>query len=68
MFKKLLGSVAILFGITIIGWVGFNLFVEKQDAAKGRRKPIVPILFSCAMIYTGTKWMKGDQGSEANDQ
>ena len=52
----MLGIIVILLGITILGWVGFNLFVEKQEAAKGR-KPFAPIVLSCVMIFTGRKWL-----------
>ena len=58
MLKKIIGAIEILFGLVILGWVGYNYIIEMQPATKGLN-PIVALLFSSAAIYTGINWVAG---------
>jgi hypothetical protein len=53
--KKLGGFVLILLGVGLLGWLGYNFFIEMQPVAEGR-SPIPPLIFSAALIGVGTKW------------
>lgn len=58
MLKKILGAIDLLFGIVILGWVGYNYLIEMQPAARGFN-PIVALSFASGAIYFGLKWLTG---------
>lgn len=58
MIKKVLGVLVISIGASILVWIGYNYLIEMQPEFKGRN-PIGPLLFSCAAIFVGSKWIFG---------
>ena len=61
--KKLLGIIALLIGVGLLAWIAYNLFVEMQPEAKGRRV-IGPVIFAIASIGMGIKWLIGKKKAE----
>jgi len=57
MIKRILGTLAFLLGAAILGWVGYNYFIEMQPQAKGRN-PIPALVFSTLAILLGLSWMR----------
>jgi hypothetical protein len=49
---KALGLILILLGAALLGWVAYNLFVERLPETKGR-DPFGPIKFGVLMIGAG---------------
>lgn len=58
MLKRIMGGVVLLFGLTVGGWLVYNLVVGVQPEARGRN-PITPLLFTADAVYVGVKWMRG---------
>lgn len=58
--NRMLGSLALFMGITIIGWVVYNQFHPTEEFRRNNRS-IVQLLGPIAMIYVGWKWLT-DQG------
>lgn len=52
--KILWGTLSLLLGLTLLGWICYNYFIEMQPSAEGRN-PLVPVLFSGALIFVGVK-------------
>ena len=48
--------VACLFGLTLLGWIGYNLFIERLPATQGRN-PLPAVILSFACLGVGYKWM-----------
>ena len=57
MIKRIAGVFVLLLGLVLLCWVGYNLLVEMQPAARGRN-PLPAILFSLAFLYVGQKWIR----------
>ena len=57
--KRVLGVIVLLFGVTIGGWIIYNLVAGIQPEARGR-SPVPAVLFAAAAIYVGIKWIRGD--------
>jgi hypothetical protein len=55
--KKILGALVALMGLGLATWVAYNLFIDMQPEAEGK-KPLIPILLSIGMLYVGVKWMR----------
>jgi len=57
--KKIFGWILIFFGLGMLTWVGYNLFIEMLPAAEGK-SPIYPIVIGILFIYAGIKrvWVK----------
>jgi len=54
--KFLAGLFLFLCGAGILGWIGYNLFVEMQPEAEGRRI-VSPLLFSTTLVIVGGSLM-----------
>ena len=54
---KISGLFAILSGIAILTWIGYNVFIEWQPQAKGN--PFLSSLVSVLLINVGTIWLRG---------
>ncbi len=61
--RRILGIVCLVIGISLLGWVAYNLFVELQPEAEGR-SPYSAIMFSAVMIYIGLQWIRNHTISE----
>jgi hypothetical protein len=57
MIKRILGVILFLMGLTLLCWVGYNLFIERLPEAEGRN-PIPAILFTIGLLYVGQKWIR----------
>lgn len=57
MFSKFLGVIFFLFGLMLLGWVGYNLFVQRQPEFTG--SPIRGLLFGGAAVVLGLNRMMG---------
>jgi len=55
--KKVFGFLSFLLGVLLLLWIGYNLFIQMQPEAEGRN-PIIALLVSGGLIYTGVKWIK----------
>lgn len=42
----------VVLGVVLLGWIGYNLFVEMQPTAEGL-SPIAPTIFALALIVGG---------------
>jgi len=58
--KRVFGFIIFLMGLTLAGWVGYNLLIERLPATKGR-SPLPAILVAAAFLFVGFRWMKGRQ-------
>ena len=58
MIRKFLGLLIALFGVTLAGWIAYNLFIERLPAAQGR-SPILPALLAIGCLFVGWSWMGG---------
>ena len=52
--KRLIGVIALLMGLSLFAWLGYNLFIEMQPEAEGR-SPIPAALLASAFIFVGAK-------------
>jgi len=57
MLRKIAGGLMLLLGVALIGWVGFNLFIEMQPEAQ-EHSAIPPLLVSAGLIFVGQKWIR----------
>jgi hypothetical protein len=58
LMGKLWAVFLILFGLTLLGWIGYNLFVEMQPEARGKN-PIIPTILGIGALALGiSKLMK----------
>jgi len=55
--KKVLGVVVLLMGLSVGGFVLYNVAIEMLPEARGK-SPAVPILFSIGALYVGQKWIR----------
>jgi hypothetical protein len=62
MIRKFLGLLIALFGAVLVGWIAYNLFIERLPAAQGRN-PIPAALVAAGCLFVGWKWM-GDQDAD----
>ena len=58
--RKLFGVLAILMGVTLVGWIGYNLFhpTPEYRAAADHRAPFGPLILGGLMIGCGIKWLR----------
>lgn len=55
--KKIAGVLMLLMAVVLLGWIGYNLFIETLPEAEGRN-PIWALTFSAGLIYVGQKWVR----------
>jgi len=53
MLKRTAGAAMIVFGIVLIGWVGYRLLFERSEGGRG---PFGAIGFSAGLLIVGWKW------------
>ncbi len=53
--KRLIGVIALLMGLSLFAWLGYNLFIEMQPEAEGR-SPIPASLLASAFVFVGARW------------
>lgn len=58
MVKRIAGVFVLLLGLVLLCWVGYNLLVRVQPAARGVN-PLTALLFSFVFLYVGQKWIRG---------
>lgn len=58
MMRRIAGAGMILMGVGLLGWVGYNLFIERLPATQGR-SPVPALVFSAGLLYVGVTWVKG---------
>ena len=63
IFLRIIGFLAFLLGVTIVLWIGYNVFIEWQPEAKGN--PILSFAVSILMMNVGILWMQGKTLQEA---
>jgi hypothetical protein len=59
--RRGVGVLVFLTGLGLLGWILYNLFIERLPEAQGR-SPVVPLLVSAAFLYVGFRWMRGQSG------
>ena len=52
LFKYSWSGLVIVFGIGLLGWIGYNHLIEMQPEAQGQ-DPLIPLVFAIGMIATG---------------
>ena len=52
--KRVFGVIALVMGLGLFAWLGYNLFIEMQPEAEGR-SPIPAALLASAFIFGGAK-------------
>lgn len=57
MFSRFLGVIFFLFGLMLLGWVGYNFLIQKQPEFTG--SPIRAVLFGSAAVILGINRMMG---------
>ncbi|GEM_PF-2471903 len=56
--RRIAGVFVLLLAAVLLGWIGYNLFVESMPEARG--KSLLPaLLFVAALIYVGIRWIRG---------
>ena len=58
MMKRVGGGIMLFLGVVLLGWIGYNLFIEMQPQAQGR-SPIGPSLFALTLTGVGFQWVRG---------
>jgi hypothetical protein len=56
IIKRVFGALILLFGLALLGWIAYNLFVEMQPEARGR-SPLPALILSAGAIYVGARWL-----------
>ena len=54
---RLIGLLAIIFGVAILFWIGYNIFIAWQPEAKGN--PIISSTVAILLINVGVIWLQG---------
>ena len=54
--KRVFGAFILLFGLALLGWIAYNLFVQMQPEARGRN-PLPALVFSAGAIFIGARWL-----------
>lgn len=57
MMKKFLGVIALVLGLGLGTWIGYNYLVEMQPEARGRN-PVPAMLLTAGFLYQGRKWLR----------
>jgi len=57
MRYKINGYLGIAFGVAMLGWIGYNYFIEMLPAAKGKN-PIGALALAGLSLYYGVKYLK----------
>lgn len=58
MFKRIAGAFMLALGALLAFWIAYNLLIERQPEAEGT-SPLPAIIFSGALFYVGTMWVRG---------
>lgn len=61
------GGFLILFGTILLGWVAYNLLVERQPQTEGR-SPYPAIALGGAAIWIGIARVRGHRPEEADEE
>jgi hypothetical protein len=56
ILKRICGGFLLLIGLALLGWIAYNLFVERLPQAKGR-SPLLALVLSAGAIYVGGSWL-----------
>ncbi len=67
MFKRVIGGLMLLLGVIQLGWIGYNVLIERLPETQGR-SPILPTLFGIGLLYVGFTWVKGKPDEEGGKQ
>ena len=57
VFRLVFGVLALVTGLGILVWVGYNLLVQRQPEFTGFRSVALPM----AMVALGWKWLRGSR-------
>jgi len=57
MRNKINGFLGIFMGLGLLGWIGYNYFIEMLPAAEGKN-PVVPLIVACVSLYLGVKYLR----------
>jgi len=58
MIRRIGGAFTLLVGLSLMGWIFYNLFIHRMPETEGR--PIVgPIGVTVLLIYVGSRWIMG---------
>jgi len=58
--RRIFGVIICTFGLTLAGWVAYNLFIERLPETEGT-SPLPAIVVSGLALYVGYKWVNGEQ-------
>jgi hypothetical protein len=60
ILRKLFGVLGVLTGVSLVGWILFNLVRPTPGFAEtdGHRFPLGPLAVGTAMILVGVKWLR----------
>lgn len=56
IIKRVIGTFILLFGLALLGWIAYSLFVETQPEAHSRN-PLLPLVLSAGAIFVGARWL-----------
>jgi uncharacterized protein YegJ (DUF2314 family) len=57
MAKRLLGGVALLMGITVLGWFGYNMIRPPTQEFTGSFRSVFQLIVPAAMVWYGWRWL-----------
>lgn len=58
--KRIAGGMVLVLGLSLSGWLSYNLFVQEMPEMAGR-SPIAGLVLSAALIFFGLKWLMAEQ-------
>lgn len=58
MIRRILGVLMLCLGTLLLGWIGYNLLIERQPQTKNM-SPIPALLFCSGLFYVGIRWVRG---------
>jgi hypothetical protein len=56
--RRILGAVVLLMGVLLVGWVLYNLFIQRLPETRGQN-PVGALVVAGSFIYVGLFWLRG---------
>jgi len=58
--RRLGGFLLVIFRLVLLGWIGYNLFIERLPETKDT-SPIAAVIMAIGCLAVGYKWMRGQR-------
>ena len=65
MAKRALGVVSLFMGVTILGWVGYNVLWPTREFQRSYRS-VLQLTLPILMVTYGWKWLRDDEIGRAH--